>query len=136
MKNILLALLIFGVSASVSASTNTYSGADLLTQCTKFVQIIEGEKTDLQHTLDAGLCGGYVLGVQEGFIASSELAIIASEDKGLEPVTGRYWEIPADVEAETIVRIVVKYLKINPDMQKKPAVVSVINALIQAYPVK
>ena len=132
MKKTFLALLIF----SISASANAFSGADLLTQCTKFVQIIEGEKTDLQHTLDAGLCGGYVLGVQEGFIASSELAAIASEDKGLEPVTGRYWEVPAGVEAENIVRIVVKYLKINPDMQKKPAVLSVINALIQTYPIE
>jgi hypothetical protein len=136
MKNTLLTMLIFGLSASASASDNTFSGADLLTQCTKFVQIIEGEKTNLQHTLDAGLCGGYVLGVQEGFIASSELTVIASEDKGLEPVTGRYWDIPADVEAETIVRIVVKYLEINPDMHRKPAVVSVINALIQTHPVK
>lgn len=132
MKKTVLALLIF----SISASANAFSGADLLAQCTKFVQIIEGEKTDLQHTLDAGLCGGYVLGVQEGFIASSELAVIASEDKGLEPVTGRYWEVPAGVEAENIVRIVVKYLQINPDMQKKPAVLSVINALIQTYPIE
>ncbi|NNJ97767.1 MAG: hypothetical protein HKP12_11475 [Gammaproteobacteria bacterium] len=132
MKYTVLAMLIF----SISASANAFSGADLLAQCTKFVQIIEGEKTDLQHTLNAGLCGGYVLGVQEGFIASSELAAIASEDKGLEPVTGRYWEIPAEVEAENIVRIVVKYLKINPDMQKKPAVLSVINALIQTYPIE
>ncbi len=132
MKKTVLALLIF----SISASANAFSGADLLAQCTKFVQIIEGEKTDLQHTLDAGLCGGYVLGVQEGFIASSELTVIASEDKGVEPVTGRYWEVPDGVEAENIVRIVVKYLKINPDMQKKPAVVSVINALIQTYPIE
>lgn len=132
MKYTVLAMLIF----SISASANAFSGADLLAQCTKFVQIIEGEKTDLQQTLNAGLCGGYVLGVQEGFIASSELAAIASEDKGLEPVTGRYWEIPAEVEAENIVRIVVKYLKINPDMQKKPAVLSVINALIQTYPIE
>lgn len=132
MKNTVLALLIF----SISASANAFSGADLLAQCSKFVEIIEGEKTDLQHTLEAGLCGGYVLGVQEGFIASSELAAIASEDKGLEPVTGRYWEVPAGVEAENIVRIVVKYLKINPDMQKKPAVLSVINALIQTYPIE
>ena len=132
MKKTVLALLIF----SISASANAFSGADLLAQCTKFVQIIEGEKTDLQHTLDAGLCGGYVLGVQEGFVASSELTVIASEDKGVEPVTGRYWEVPDGVEAENIVRIVVKYLKINPDMQNKPAVVSVINALIQTYPIE
>ena len=132
MKKTVLALLLLGISAPA----NAFSGADLLTQCTKFVEIIEGEKTDLQHTLEAGLCGGYVLGVQEGFIASSELAVIASEDKGVEPVTGRYWEVPAGVEAETIVRIVVKFLKINPDMQKKPAVVSVIQALIQTYPIE
>ena len=136
MKNIVLAMLLFGVSASASASDVSFSGADLLAQCSKFVQIIEGNKTDLKHTLDAGLCGGYILGVQEGFIASSELAAFASEDKGLEPVTGKFWKIPAEVEAETIVRIVVRYLQINSDMQKKPAVVSVINALIQTYPVE
>lgn len=122
--------------SSISAPLHAFSGADLLGQCTNFIDIIEGKKTDLQHTLEAGLCGGYVLGVQEGFIASSELAFIASEEKGMKPVTGKYWEVPAGVEAENIVRIVVKYLKINTEMQSKPAVLSVINALIQTYPIK
>lgn len=132
MKKTILALLI----ACCSTTASAFSGSDLLKQCKDFMQILDGDKTDLQHTLQAGLCGGYVLGVQEGFIASSELAFIASEDAGMAPVTGKYWEIPAGVEAETIVRIVVKYLEINPDMQTKPAVLSVINALIQTYPIK
>jgi hypothetical protein len=82
------------------------------------------------------LCGGYVLGVQDGFLASSELALIASEDQGTPPVSGKYWDIPEDVEDETLVKIVVKYLELNPDMQSKPAILSVINALIQTYPAK
>ena len=122
--------------ALFSSSASAFNGEDLLSQCTKFVEILEGQKTDLQHTLEAGLCGGYVHGVQEGFIASSELAFIASEDKGLEPVTGRYWNIPDDLAAEEIVKVIVKYLELNPEMQSKPAVVGVINALIQTYPIK
>jgi aspartate/glutamate racemase len=120
--------------AFLPTMASAFSGADLLSQCKNFVQIIDGGKTDLQHTLQAGLCGGYVLGVQEGFIASSELASIVSEEKGTAPVTGNYWIVPEDVEAENIVRIVVKYLEKNPEMQSKPAVLSVINALIQTYP--
>jgi len=127
-----LALLFVLFSSSASA----FNGEDLLSQCTKFVEILEGQKTDLQHTLEAGLCGGYVHGVQEGFIASSELAFIASEDKGLEPVTGKYWNVPDDLAAEEIVKVIVKYLELNPEMQSKPAVVGVINALIQTYPIK
>ena len=130
-KFILAVLIVF-----LPAAANAFSGADLLGQCRNFVQIIDGDKTDLQHTLQAGLCGGYVLGVQEGFIASSELAFIVSEEKGTVPVTGNYWIIPEDVEAENIVRIVVRYLEKNPEMQNKPAVLSVINALIQTYPVE
>ena len=122
--------------ALFSSSASAFNGEDLLSQCTKFVEILEGQKTDLQHTLEAGLCGGYVHGVQEGFIASSELAFIASEDKGLEPVTGRYWNIPDDLAAEEIVKVIVKYLELNPEMQSKPAVVGVINALIKTYPIK
>ena len=122
--------------ALFSSSASAFNGEDLLSQCTKFVEILEGQKTDLQHTLEAGLCGGYVHGVQEGFIASSELAFIASEDKGLEPVTGKYWNIPDDLAAEEIVKVIVKYLELNPEMQSKPAVVGVINALIQTYPIK
>ena len=132
MKKFIFAFLVF----TASTSANAFSGADLLSQCKDFVQIIEGGKTDLRHTLQAGLCGGYVLGVQEGFVASSELSFIASEDQGTAPVSGRYWDVPDDVEAEKIVQIVVRYLEINPDMQGKPAVLSVINALIQTYPVK
>ena len=133
MNKLIPAVLMFAVSIPASAS---FTGSDLLGQCQKFVDIIEGGKTDLQHTLQAGLCGGYVLGVQDGFLASSELALIASEDQGTPPVSGKYWDIPEDVEDETLVKIVVKYLELNPDMQSKPAILSVINALIQTYPDK
>lgn len=128
----MLAIIVTGFSASV----NAFSGSELLFQCKNFVQIIEGGQPSLQETLQAGLCGGYVLGVQEGFGASSQLADIASEDKGLTSVTKKYWEIPADIESEKIVQIVVRYLERNPDMQTKPAVLSVINALRQTYPSK
>ena len=131
MKQSILALLLTCVTTTAGA----FPGSELLDQCRQFLRILDGEKTDLHQTLNAGLCGGYVLGVQEGFVASSELAFIASEDQGTKPVTGKYWDIPEDVEAETVVRIVVKYLEINPDMQAKPAVLSVLNALIQTYPV-
>jgi len=131
MKKIVILVLLL---AGFSTTANAFSGADLLTQCRNFVQILDGGETDLQLTLQAGLCGGYVLGVQEGFIASSGLADLASKDQGSAPVTKPLWDIPASVEAEKIVRIVVRYLEINPDMQKKPAVLSVINALRQTYP--
>lgn len=132
MKKFILAFLVLAISPSASA----FSGSDLLSQCRKFVEIIEGGKTDLHHSFDAGLCGGYVLGVQEGFIASSELSFIASQDQGIKPVAGVYWDVPDDVEAEKIVKIVVRYLEINPDMLDRLAVLSVINALMQTYPAK
>ncbi len=90
----------------------------------------------MQDTFQAGLCGGYVLGVQEGFIASSELSDVVSEKKGTASVTKKYWDIPSDVESEKIVQIVVRYLELNPDMQDKPAVLSILSALRQAYPSK
>jgi len=132
MKKIILVFLIAGFSTTV----NAFPGSELLSQCRNFVQILDGGKTELQAALQAGLCGGYVLGVQEGFIASSELADMVSEGKGTPSVTKQYWVIPPDVESEKIVRIVVRYLEINPDMQSKPAVLSVINALRQTYPSK
>ena len=132
MKQIILALLLAGISTTAGA----FTGSELLSQCRFFVQILDREKTDLHQTFQAGMCGGYVLGVQEGFVASTELAYFTTEDRGIAPVTGVYWDVPADVEAETIVKIVVKYLEINPEMQAKPAVLSVINALVQTYPVK
>ena len=132
MKKIFAAMLF----AAFSTSANGYTGADLLVQCNKFVQILDGARPELQQTLDAGLCGGYVLGVQDGFLASSELTDIVSKEKGITSVAETYWDIPAETESEKIVRIVVKYLELNPDMQKEPAVLSVINALRQTYPVK
>jgi hypothetical protein len=119
-----------------STTANGYTGADLLDQCKKFVLIIDGARPELQQTLDAGLCGGYVLGVQDGFLASSELTDIASKEQGITSAAKHYWDIPAETESEKIVKIVVRYLEVNPEMQKEPAVLSVINALRQTYPVK
>ena len=132
MKIIFLAFLI----TSCSTTAYAYSGSDLLSQCRNFLQILEGGQTEKQVAFQAGLCGGYVLGVQQGFVASSELADVVSEDKGTTKVTKQYWDIPPDVESEKIVEIVVRYLELNPDMQKKPAVLSILNALTQTYPPK
>ncbi len=132
MKKIILAFLITGCSTTA----NAYSGSELLTQCKIFLKILAGSQAEMQESFQAGLCGGYVLGIQEGFIASSELADVVSEDKGTASVTKIYWAIPSDVESEMIVQIVVKYLEIHPDMQSKPAVLSVLNALTQTYPSK
>lgn len=132
MKKIILAFLITGFSTTA----NAFSGAELLSECKKFLQILEGSQSEMQDTFQAGLCGGYVLGVQEGFIASSELADVVSEDKGTTSVTKKYWEIPSTVEQEEVVKIIVRYLEINTDMQNKPAVLSVLNAIRQAFPSK
>ena len=132
MKKIILAFLITGFSASA----NAFSGSELLSECKKFLQILEGRQSEIQDAFQAGLCGGYVLGVQEGFIASSELADVVSEDKGTATVTKKYWDIPSTVEQEEVVKIIVKYLEINTDMQNKPAVLSVLNAIRQAFPSK
>ena len=70
MKKIFLAFLITGCSTTAYA----YSGSELLSQCRNFLQILEGGKTEKQVAFQAGLCGGYVLGVQQGFVASTELA--------------------------------------------------------------
>lgn len=122
--------------AALSSTANAFTGAELLGQCKTFEEIIKGGETNLKDALQAGLCGGYVLGVQEGFIASSELSDIISEDLGIKSVERNYWDVPPDVTDEQIVHIVVRYLEINPDMQKQPAVLSVINALRQTYPFK
>ena len=132
MKKIILACLITGLSTMA----NAFSGSELLAQCKDFVRILDGGKPVLQETLQAGLCGGYVLGVQEGFNASSELTDIAAKDKGIPSATTKYWDIPADVVSEKIVQNVVRYLEKNPDMQNQPAVLSVINALRQTYPAR
>lgn len=128
--------IIVCIAAAMSTTANAFSGAELLGQCKKFEEIIKGSETNLKHTLEAGLCGGYVLGVQEGFVASSELSDIISEDLGIKSVERNYWDIPPDVTDEQIVQIVIRYLELNPDMQKQHAVLSVINALRQTYPMK
>ncbi len=131
MKSVILAFILAGISTTA----NAFSGSDLLSQCKNFIQILDGGQPGLQPALQAGLCGGYVLGVQEGFIASSDLADMVSKEKGITSVTKLYWDVPADIASEQIVQIVVRYLELNPDMQTRPAVLSVINALRQAFPV-
>jgi len=93
MIKIILVLLVTGFSTTV----NAFSGSELLSQCRNFVQILDGDPAKLKVALQAGLCGGYVLGVREGFIASSELADMVSEGKGTPSVTKQYWDIPPDV---------------------------------------
>ena len=132
MKKIILAFLITGFSATA----NALSGSELLAECKKFLQILEGSQSNMQDTFQAGVCGGYVLGVQEGFIASSELADVVSKDQGTAKVTKNYWDIPSAVEQEEVVKIIVKYLEINTNMHDKPAVLSVLNAIRQTFPSK
>jgi hypothetical protein len=132
MKKIFLAAILL----AFSTTANAFTGADLLAQCNKFVQILDGGKPELQQTLEAGLCGGYVLGVQDGFLASSELTDIVSKEEGIKSVARNYWSIPEETESETVVKIVVRYLELHPEMHTEPAVLSVINALRQTYPVK
>lgn len=104
------------------------SGSNLLPKCQAEVTMGPGTKAvavkDVQQAVDGSYCGGYILGVVDSIVG-----ITATE---------RHTTlcIPANADADQLVRVVVKYLADNPANLNEPAGPLVAKAMLDAFPCK
>lgn len=112
-----------GVSGAVSAADPKYDGNELLGQCQQFIKAADSEVNF--NRVDAGVCGGFVQGVNSTvFFLSGDLENDAK------------FCTPDGVTNGQLVRIVVKYLKDNPKLLNNSRAGLVWFALKDAYPCK
>jgi hypothetical protein len=121
MRAIILSI-VFLVSASAFAQEG-YDSKKLFQSCRAAVKQMDGEKVSAEEISDAGVCAGYIMGLNEG------IQMAANH-------TNVKYCLPSGVVGEQIVRIVEKYLRDNPQELHKSSRTNVNAALKKAFPCK
>jgi hypothetical protein len=124
---VLLAALMFLLSNLVLAD----DGNNLLSQCNVAVNIMDGKKltADTQWGIDAGN-SMYCFGLLQGVIRLNKIYEVSLRKNAL------FCTANSKISNGEAARIVVNYLKENPEMQNEPDFAIAINALIEAFPCK
>ena len=86
------------------------------------MRALDGEKLSSGDAVDGAFCVGYVSGIHD---AEFMVQMLEEHDK----ITLMKHACPADASAEQVVRVVVKYLRDNPERLNMPASVLVTDAL-------
>jgi hypothetical protein len=109
------------------------TGNELLHDCKQAVRAIDGDTTltDLEFA-DASHCTGYILGVVDGY------AVTEAAEKARLHFSSPLICFPKEgfMPTPQVVRIVVKYLRVNAKNLGDPAALLVLQALQEAFPCK
>ena len=109
--------LIVGLAAGPAAAVGYYDGNKLKEWGEAYDRSLAGDKPKPTDTQDVLTFMGYVAGVNDA-------------------LTGQLLCTPPGVRIHQVVVLVKKYVHAHPEMLKRPASHSVIEALSQAYPCK
>lgn len=123
MKKLMMAIVLAGMLGSGAVMAKGADGNELLTQCQSYIKLIDDEKN--YSSVNAGACGGFVQGVDSTVQFYSE--VLKKDEK---------YCTPDGVTNTQIVRVVVKFLKDNPQILNKNKTSLVWMALMDAYPCK
>ncbi len=109
------------------------TGNELFQDCKQAMRAIDGDTalTDMEF-VDASHCTGYILGVVDGYAvteAAEKARIHFSSSLICLPKTG-FMPTPQ------LVRIVVKFLRGNPERLSEPAALLVLQAMQESFPCK
>jgi hypothetical protein len=121
MRAIVLSI-VFLLCASAFAQEKLDSRS-LFQACRAAVKQADGEKVSAQEASDAGFCGGYIIGLNEGLRSAVERTKVK-------------YCLPSGLTGEQIVRVVEKYLRENPQELHKPMRTNAIAAFAKAFPCK
>jgi len=127
--------LIFAIALHAQAPDSSESvrvfggtGSDLLRRCSAVGALKAGDNVSpqqlIEHSRHVGSCEGYIAGVND--MMMSHLADT--------PKSTLKYCLPSGVEMDQLQRVVKKWLEDNPSQLHLPAGVTVIRALIQAFP--
>jgi len=116
----IVALLFAGTTAHASTKT----GAELLRECSATLKASDGGKLTMSETLEATLCLGYV----SGFLDAIPVAITTTRARPniCPPEQG--------ITNDQAVRLVVKYLRANPDKLHESGRMSLYIVLAKTFP--
>lgn len=133
MKRLLVFTIICMAGIVCCAQEKSEDGNSLLRECRAAVRALDGEKLDINESTEAGLCMGYIAGVADLD------AVWRSESK-----KGEFKNFPlhiclpegGEVKLGQSARIVLKWLKDNPEKLHYRGDLAVLLALDQAFPCK
>jgi len=105
-------------------------GSSLLTKCSLAVRVFDGEKLSSADAIDGGICIGYLWGSHD-----TDFMVQMLEEH--EKITlMKHACPPSNASTAQIVRVVVKYLRDNPERLHLPASVLVTDAIRSSFPCK
>jgi len=105
-------------------------GGSLLTKCSLAVRVFDGEKLSTTDALEGSFCVGYILGNHD----TDYMVQMLEEHEKITLM--KHACSPSNASTAQAVRIVVKYLRDNPERLHMPASVLVTDAIRSAFPCK
>jgi hypothetical protein len=105
-------------------------GSSLLTKCSLAVRIFDGEKLSSGDAVDGGICVGYIWGSHD----TDYMVQMLEEHQKITMM--KHACTPSNASTSQMVRVVVKYLRDNPDRLNMPASVLVTDAIRSSFPCK
>jgi hypothetical protein len=95
-------------------------GNELLNSCSSFVKHSNGEALKADEEIGALICNQYILGFKDSLILSGD-----TQSKVC---------IPEEVMSDQVARVVVKYLKLNPEILHKNRGATLLFTLEKGFP--
>jgi hypothetical protein len=103
-------------------------GESLLRKCSVQLRVLDGEKVPSAEVVDAATCVGYLWGVHD-----MEFTVQMLEAQQKVKVM-RHSCVPPNATTSQMVRVVVKYLRDNPDRLNLPSAILATDAIRSAFP--
>lgn len=121
-------LLLLGVTnAGAEEQSTVWTGNDLLTNCSAFVKVMDGEKS--KDVVKAGYCVGYLVGIQDGLLLMEGVATKNKSAKNVKLVC-----TPIGTSVGQFARVLEKFLKDHPEYLHEPSGVLSYVAFTEAFP--
>lgn len=105
-------------------------GSSLLTKCSLAVRVFDGEKLSTADALDGSFCVGYISGIHD----TDYMVQMLEEHEKISLM--KHACPPSNASTGQAVRVVVKYLRDNPERLNLPASVLVTDAIRSSFPCK
>jgi len=132
MRILLLSVVFLLISGSCVVAQDDWKadGSSLLKKCSLAVRIFDGEKLSSTDAVDGGICTGYLRGSHD----TDFMVQMLEEHQKITLM--KHACVPSNSSTEQIVRIVVTYLRDNPERLNMPGSVLVTDAIRSAFPCK
>lgn len=117
-------IFIIALSESANASPTLQDGNALLSGCSGYLRILDGQG-DAADAFSAGGCVGYIIGASD--FNTAHAAVSGGEQEG-------FFCVPSNVPLVQKVRVLVQYLKSNPSELHRPQYILTMDAFSEAFP--